>query len=196
MVLLAAYREIALKECHNDVGYLGLECMLDLMCEHFFWLHVAAQAREHIEQCHPYLTFKAKQPRAPLENITATHLLELVHLDYLCLVPGQGKKENVLVVTDHFTQCAQAYVTQLQTALTKARSCWDSFIIHYGLPEKILSNQGRKFKSELIAYLCRLVGTQKLRTNLYHPQANGQCKTFNSALISMLGTLSLEWKSD
>ena len=37
--------------CHNEVGHLGLEHMLDLMCAHFFWPHMAAQVREHIDQC-------------------------------------------------------------------------------------------------------------------------------------------------
>ena len=76
-----------------------------------------------------------------------------------------------------------------------AKALWD-FIIHYGLPEKILLDQGRDFKSELIADLCRLMGTQKLRTSLYHSQTNGQCDRFNSTLIGMLGTLFPEWKSD
>ena len=56
--------------------------MLDLMCDQFFWPCMAAQAKEHIDKCRLCLTFKAKQPKAPLENIMATHLLELVHLDY------------------------------------------------------------------------------------------------------------------
>ena len=164
--------------------------MLDLMQDHFFWPHTAAQTKEHIEQCHPCLTFKAKQPRAPLENIRATHPLELVQLNYLCLEPGKGKEENLLVVTDHFAQYAQVYVTWSQTALITARDLLDNFIIHYGLPKKILSDQGRNFEDELIADLCRLMWTQKLRTSPYHPQTNGQCERFNSTLISMLGTLS------
>ena len=65
--------------------------MLDLMCDHFFWPHMGAHAKEHIEQCHPCLTFKVKQPRALLENIIPIHLLELVHLNYLCLELGKGK---------------------------------------------------------------------------------------------------------
>ena len=51
-----------------------------------------SQVREYVDKCHPCLTLKAKQPRAPLENIVATHPLELVHLDYLCLEPGKEKR--------------------------------------------------------------------------------------------------------
>ena len=87
-------------------------------------------------------------------------------------VPGarEGKEENVLVVTDHFTQYAQAYVTQLQMAQTMAKVLWDNFIIHFGLLQNILSDQGRNIESELIADLCRLTGTKKLRTSPYHPK--------------------------
>ena len=79
------------------------ECMLDLMHDRFFWPCMAVQV-EHIGKCHPCLAFKARQPKAPLENIMATHPLELVHLDFLCLEPGKGQEENVLVITDHFTR--------------------------------------------------------------------------------------------
>ena len=107
LVLPAAQREVALRGCHDEVGHLGLEHMLDLMHDWLFWPHMAAQAKEHIGKCCPYLAFKAKQLKAPLENIMATHPLELVHLDYLCLEPGKGLHENVLVVTDHFIRYAQ-----------------------------------------------------------------------------------------
>ena len=103
---------------------------------------MAAQAKEHIGKCHPCLAFKVKQPKDPLENIVATHPLELVHLDYMWLEPGKGLEENVLVVTGHFTRYAQAYVTRTQTVQMTARTLWDKFIVHYGLPEKILSDQG------------------------------------------------------
>ena len=43
-----------------------------------------------------------------------------------------------------------------------AKALWDNFIIHYGLPKKILLDQERNFKSQLVADLCKLMGTQKL----------------------------------
>ena len=196
LVLPAAYREVALKGCHDEGGHLGLECMLDLMHDRFFWPRMAVQAKEHIGKCHPCLAFKARQPKAPLKNIMATHPLELVHLDFLCLEPGKGQEENVLVITDYFTRYAQAFVTRTQMAQTMAKTLWDKFIVHYGLPEKILTDQGHNFESQLVADLCELMGVQKIWTSPYHLQINGQCKRFNSTLINMLGTLPKEKKSE
>ena len=110
--------------------------------------------------------------------------------------PGKGREENILVMTGHFIWYAQAYVTLSQITQTTANALWDNFIVHYRLLEKILLDQRRNFKSELIANLCRLTDTKKLRTSLYHPQTNGQCKRFNATLINMLGMLPLEHKSD
>ena len=189
LVLPAAQREVALRGCHNEVSHLGLEHMLNPMCNRFFWPCMAAQAKEHIRKCHLCLALKARQPKAPLENIMATHPLEPVHLNYLCLEPGKGLDENVLVVTDHFTRYTQAYVTRTQTTQTTAKTLWDKFIVHYGLPKKILMDQGQNFESQLVADLCELIGTQKIWTSPYHPQTNSQCEGFNSTLINMLGTI-------
>ena len=106
----------------------------------------------------------------------ATHPLELVHLDYLCLEPGKCLEEIVLGITDHFTRYTQAYVTPTQTTQTTVKTLWDKLIVHYGLPKKILLDQGRNFESQLVADLCMLMGTQKLQTSWYHPQTNGQCE--------------------
>ena len=136
MVLPTVYREVALRGCHDEVGHLGLEHMLDFMFDRFFWPCMAAQAKEHVGKCCPHLAFKARQQKAPLKNIAATHRPELVHLNYLCLEPGKGLEENVLVVTDHFNRYAQAYIAKTQTTQMTAKTLWDKFIVHYGLPKR------------------------------------------------------------
>ena len=154
------------------------------------------QVKEHVEKCHQCITFKAKQQRVPMESTVATHPLELVHINYLCLESGKVKEENIPVVTDHFTCYTQVYVTQSQTAQTMAKALLDNFIGHYGLLEKILLDQGSNFESKFIANLCRLMGTKELRISPYHPKTNGQYKRFNSTLINMLGMLPPECKSN
>ena len=71
----------------------------------------------------------------------------------------------------------------------------DRFFTHYRFPRSILSNQSHNFENCFIKELCDLGGIHKICTTPYHLQGNGQCKQFNSTLISMIGTLQLEDKS-
>ena len=57
--------EVALRGCHDKVGHLGLECMLNLMCDRFFWPCMAVQMKEQLGKCHLCLAFKARQPKSP-----------------------------------------------------------------------------------------------------------------------------------
>ena len=191
LVLPTTYRKIALQGCHNDVGHLGIERMLDLLRDRFYWPNMQADAEQHVKTCERCLRFKAKPEKAELQPLTATHPLELVHMDYLTIESRTGGADvNILVITDHFTRYAQALVTSSQTARVTAQALWERFIVHYGLPEKLISDQGRNFESELVQELCRLAQVKKLRTTPYHPMTNGQCERFNATLIGMLGTLS------
>ena len=70
----------------------------------------------HIVRCVQCIQFKSKPQRAAMENIKATHPLQLVHLDYLTIEATEsGKDVHVFIITDHFMRYAQALVTS-QTA--------------------------------------------------------------------------------
>ena len=94
-------------------------------------------------------------------NIEADQPLELIHLDYLKILPSKGNIENVLVITDHFTRYAQAFPSKTQTALTTVKLLWNNFILHYGVPSKIITDQGRNFESGLIESLYQVAGVKK-----------------------------------
>lgn len=93
------------------------------------------------------------------------------------------------VITDHFTCYAQAYPARDQKALTVAKILVEIFFIHYGLPARIHSDQGRDFESRLIKELLGILGIRKSRTSPYHPQGDPQPECFNRTLLNMLGTL-------
>ena len=196
LVVPPSHRHRAIERCHDQVGHLGQDRVLDLLTDRFYWPGMYVDVVAHINSCPRCLRRKSQPDKAPLVNIETSQPLELVHLDYLKIEPSKGNIENVLVITDHFTRYVQAFPSKTQTALATAKLLWNNFILHYGFPSKIITDQGRNFESELIEHLCQLAGVQKLRTSPYHPQTNGQCKRFNGTLLNMLGTLTPEQKKD
>ena len=191
-----SHRTRAIAGCHHQVGHRGQDRVHDLLRDRVYWPGMHNDVVSYINSCPRCLRRKSQPDKTPLLNIEASQPLELIHLDYLKIEPGKGNIENVLVIMDHFTRYAQAFPSKTQTTLATAKLLWDDFILHYGFPSKIITDQGRNFESELIENLCQLAGVQKLRTSPYHPQTNGQCERFNGTLLNMLGTLTLEQKKD
>ena len=116
----------------------------------------------HIQHCKRCLCFKASPDRAPMENVDATYPMDLVHMDYLIIKAMEGGKDiHILVITDHFTRYTQAIVTSSQTTKCTAQNLWGKFIVHYGLPEMILTDQGHNFESDLLKALCEIAQSEE-----------------------------------
>ena len=112
-----------LKACHEDVGHAGIWKCSRLLRKRFYWANINQDMEQHIKRCERCIRFKAKQEIAPLENIYASYPMELVHIDYLTIESNKTEKDiNILVVTDHFTRLAQAFVTPSQTASVVAKT--------------------------------------------------------------------------
>ena len=99
-------------------------------------------------------------------------------------------------MTDHFTRYAQAFPTRNQLAKTTAKIIFENFVVHYGFPARIHSDQGRNFESSLIKELCSLACVHKSWTTPYHPMGKGMVERFNQTLLKMLGTLEDHQKQD
>uniref|UniRef100_A0A8C5QI47 Integrase catalytic domain-containing protein n=1 Tax=Leptobrachium leishanense TaxID=445787 RepID=A0A8C5QI47_9ANUR len=131
---------------------------------------------------------------APMVHLQSQGPMNLMCIDFLCLEPDMSGQGNILVMTDHFTRYTQAYPTKDQWASTVAKVLVEKFFIHYGLPLKVHSDQGRDIESRLIKQLLDLLNIQKSRTTPYHPQGDPQPERFNRTLLNMLGTLLADKK--
>ncbi|XP_060575985.1 uncharacterized protein LOC132733359 [Ruditapes philippinarum] len=197
LVVPKCYRYDILKGLHDNVGHPGRERTLALLRERFYWPRMSVDVDNWVSNCNRCLRRKTNTSiRAPLVNIETTHPLEMVCMDYLTLEPSKGGIANILVITDHFTKFAMAIPTRNQTAKTTAEAFYNNFIVHYGIPTSIHSDQGANFQSEIIKELCAITDMKKSRTSIYHPMGNGVCERFNRTLLDMLGTLETSQKSD
>ena len=193
-VMPRQFRKRTVLVCHEDYGHLGMDRVLILLQERFYWPKMSEDVRLYIRTCDRCTRFKQEPEKEKMQSITASYPLELIHLDFLTIGGKRDKRKNVLVVTDHFTRYAQCYVTDNQTAETVADVMVNQYFSHYGWLEKILTDKGRCFENHLFQEICDQAKVKKLRTTSYHPQTNGQCERFNKTLLQMLGTIPVHEK--
>ncbi|KAL3992407.1 methyl-CpG-binding domain protein 2 [Sarotherodon galilaeus] len=160
LVLPREHVAMVLRSLHDESGHLGVDKTVELIRDRFYWPRMSAEVEQYIRNCGR------------------------------CVAqPDSQRYANVLVVTDHFTRYAQAFPAKDQKASTVAKILCERYFVHYGLPARIHSDQGRDFESKLIHDLLRVLGIRKSRTTPYHPQGDPQPERFNRTLLSMLGTL-------
>uniref|UniRef100_A0A8C6PSX4 Gypsy retrotransposon integrase-like protein 1 n=3 Tax=Nothobranchius TaxID=28779 RepID=A0A8C6PSX4_NOTFU len=188
LVLPDSLRSTVMQSLHDDMGHLGVERTTDLIRSRFYWPRMASDIEIKVKTCERCIRRKALPDKAaPMVSITTTRPMELVCMDFLSIEPDSKNTKDVLVITDHFTKYAVSIPTKDQKATTVAKNLWEHFLVHYGFPERLHSDQGRDFESRTIKELCSLLGIRKVRTSPYHPRGN-PVERYNRTLLSMLGT--------
>ena len=197
-VLPKSMRKLVYKHLHIDMGHLGSERVLEMARKRVYWPKMEENIHTFIhKKCACLLEKKPHQQlKAPLQSIYTDTPMELVTIDFLKLEKGSGGHEYVLLIVDHFTRYAQGYPCRNKSAVTAARKLYDDFILRFGFPNRILSDQGGEFENRLLTKLNELGGVTKSRTTPYHPQCNGMVERMNETLISMLQTLPRSQKTN
>ena len=196
LVLPLHFRNVVLKFLHDESGHQGRDRTKSLVQSRFFWHGLDTDVDQKVRSCERCNMRKSNPCHAELINIVSTQPMELVCIDFLTLERSKGGFEKILVITDHFTRYSQAFPTRNELAKTTAKVLFENFIVHYGFPARLHSDQGRNFESSVIKELCSLAGVEKSRTTPYHPMGNGMVERFNQTLLNMLGTLENHKKED
>ena len=190
LVLPYHFKDTVFKCLYDDVGHQGRDFTLSLVRSRFYWPGLELDVDRKVKSCERCIKWKTvPRPSAELVNIVNTQPMELGCIDFLSSEKSKDGHENILVITDHFTCYAQAFPTRNQLAKTTAKVLFDNYIVHYGFPARLHSDQGRYFETSVIKELCSLAGVEMLRTTPYHPMGNGMVERFNQTLLNMLGTL-------
>jgi hypothetical protein len=169
-------------------GHMGSNRTYEQLKDRVYRPGLKKAVEDFVKCCHVCQVNKTsgQAPRESLQSIRTFAPFELITTDIVGPLPRTEEGFGyIIVVCDHFTKWAQAYPLRSLTALEAAERLVE-FILRFGIPACILSDQGRNYESELIASVCELLDISKLRTSPYHPEANGLSERFNKTLKTIL----------
>ena len=201
LVLQRKVVPLVFTELHVNMSHLGKDRTLQLIRDRFYWskmeddvTHFVTKVCSCVKRKKPHIV-----PVAPMQTFSSAAPLELIGLDFRHLDTCSGGYQYLLVLTDHFSEFLQVYPTTNKSAKTAADRLYNDFMLRYGLPGKILHDQGREFENNLFSQLSKYCGIKRLRTTPYHPQTNGQTESMNQTILAMLKTLpehhKTQWKN-
>ena len=193
LVVPEKLRDRVMEASHTSVmsGHLGIKKTLSKVQRSFYWFNMKETVRLFLANC---LTCGARKrpttkPRAPLGEYVSGSPMDRIAIDIMGPFPLSNKGNRyVLVIGDHFTKWIEAYGIPDQRANTVADVIVKEFIVRFGTPLEIHSDQGKTFESTLFHDICKLLEVTKTRTTPYHPASNGMIERFNRTLVDMIAS--------
>ena len=160
---------------------MELEQMLDLLWDQFYWPWWPRMWNFTLQGVSDAFDSNVNHKGQKMENIQATYPLKLVHLDYLTIETTKGGNDvHVLIITDHFMRYAQALVTAWQTANWTAQALLDQSVVHYGLPESLIYDNGWNLK---VISFQNCASWQKSRSYILVCTIHKQMDNVNSLIV-------------
>ena len=105
-----------------------------------------------------------------------TNLPMVNGLDSLLVIVDQGLTKGVILIPCSKTITAEQVATLLVNNLYK----------RFGLPNKIISDQGPQFASKSFRELLKLLGIKSVLSMAYHPQTDGTTERVNQEIEAYL----------
>jgi hypothetical protein len=191
VVLPSSLRETVLNQLHDHdlAAHLGISKTLARVQHRYWWPTLNKDVTNYVKACVSCTTRKAsrQQPAGLLQPIEVNAPFDTIAMDVLGPLPESNRgNKYVFVVADLFSKFAFAFAL----ASVMSSNIADILVHHifcvFGIPSRLISDQGSNFTSHLLREITRLLNVQHNVTSAYHPQSDGQVERFNSTLLSML----------
>ena len=160
----------------NTGGHWGEQITFEIIRRRFLWPEMRKDVREFVTNCEPCTINKYRNTKKPGPlgtHTNASHFNQIVYVDIAGPLPqAVGRKKYVLVMADGFTRWVELASLSSITTHAVIRAIKEEWILRYGPPEAILTDNGAQFGSEAFSDFCREFTIRDVKITPYNPQAN------------------------
>lgn len=184
-------RQIILNDFHilPSGGHTGINRMYNNIKKYYFWPSLHSDVNDFVKRCDHCQRFKHSRPNIEPMSITTTasSAFQKLFLDLVGPLPEDiyGNK-YILTLQCELSKFVEGYPIQNKEAKTIAKSFVDNFILRYGIPETIVSDQGTELIATTLKEACKILQIKQLASTAYHHQTLGSLENTHKNLGAYL----------
>ncbi|GFW03184.1 hypothetical protein TNCV_158031 [Trichonephila clavipes] len=154
------------------------------MIEKYVWSDIKKQVREWAKACIRCQKCKvSRHTKSKLGDFEQPdERFSVVHIDLIGKLPPSEGMQYCLTCIDRFSCWMEAIPIPEITAEIVGRAFYEKWICRFGVPAKIVTDQGRQFEAELFRSIAAICGAKVAHTTSYHPQCNGKVERLHRTL--------------
>ncbi|GFT00038.1 integrin alpha-PS1 [Trichonephila clavipes] len=182
LVVPAQERERILQEYHDALtaGHYGVENTYKKISSRYYFQGMKKFISEYIKTCPECNRYKPtnQKPAGLLRTPAYAQRFETLAIDLFGPLPETptGKKW-IFIVEDTSTKWVELFALAEATAENCAKTLIKEVLLRYGLPRRLISDNGPQFISAVMQLTCDLLEITQDLIPVYHPQANSsECK--------------------
>ncbi|CAO4382312.1 unnamed protein product [Caenorhabditis nigoni] len=176
---------------HKANNHIGIPKMIAKMENIAIWNEMKQEISETLrtcEECQLRKIIPAFSHVVPMGTWEVPKRpFQRVHVDVMGPLPETIHGNRLIIVaTDAFSKFAVARAIRDQTAETTIKFLIENLVSVHGIPEEIVSDQGRNFISKTFEKICEILEMKHSMSPAYHHQTNGAVERLNRTLEEML----------
>lgn len=184
-------RQLILNEFHilPTGGHAGINRMFNNIKRYYCWNNLKHDVAKFVNKCDECQRYKhSRSHKEPLTlTTTASSAFEKIFLDLVGPL-NQDNEDNryILTVQCELTKFVGAYPIKSKEAETVAKSFVQNFILQYGIPQEIVTDQGTEFLACVFRESARVLGIKQLHSCAYHHETLGSLENTHKSLGAYL----------
>ncbi|XP_018578593.1 uncharacterized protein K02A2.6 [Anoplophora glabripennis] len=190
IVIPEVLRQQLLQELH--VGHFGIVKMKNKARSYIWWPNIDKDIENMAKSCIPCLSNKVAPPKAhltpwPLE----TKVWNRIHIDFC----GPIRNKMFLIIIDAYSkwlECIEMKTMTTEETIEKMREV----VARYGLPNVLVSDNGRQLVSDKFEEFLRSNGIQHITSPPGNSQSNGLAENAVKTFKNKMKTLLAEEKNN
>lgn len=177
LVVPAHEQENVLKHYHDDAtaGHYGVDKTITRIASRYYWQGMRKYIANYIGKCPECQKYKPSnlKPAGLMKTVSSNQRFETIAIDLFGPLPTSKEGYRWIFITEDIaSRWTELFPLIEATAEHCATTLLDEIFLRYGIPRRLITDNGTQFISAIMQQLTHMLKINQILTPVYHPEAN------------------------